>query len=101
MILNLLVNAEDATKEGDKIWVITQKEGDFVVISVKDTGEGIPEEILDKIFEPFFTTKVTGSGLGLACVERIVREHGGKITVFSKKGEGAEFKVFLPIKYEL
>lgn len=101
MILNLLVNAEDATKEGDKIWVITQKEGDFVVISVKDTGEGIPEEILDKIFEPFFTTKVTGSGLGLACVERIVREHGGKITVFSKKGEGTEFKVFLPIKYEL
>uniref|UniRef100_A0A7V4N453 histidine kinase n=1 Tax=Thermodesulfobacterium geofontis TaxID=1295609 RepID=A0A7V4N453_9BACT len=101
MILNLLVNAEEATKEGDKIWITTQKEGDFVVISVKDTGEGIPEEFLDKIFDPFFTTKVTGSGLGLACVERIVREHGGKITVFSKKGEGTEFKVFLPIRYEL
>ncbi|QER42638.1 GHKL domain-containing protein [Thermodesulfobacterium sp. TA1] len=100
MLLNLLVNAEEATKEGDKIWVFTKKEENFVVISVKDTGEGIPEEFQDKVFEPFFTTKVTGSGLGLACVEKIVREHGGKITFFSKKGEGTEFKVYLPIRHE-
>ncbi|MDK2860847.1 MAG: two-component system, NtrC family, sensor histidine kinase HydH [Thermodesulfobacterium sp.] len=101
VMLNLLVNAGDATKKGDKISVATQREGGFVVISVKDTGEGIPEELLDKVFEPFFTTKVTGSGLGLACVEKIVREHGGKVSVFSKKGEGTEFKVFLPIRYEI
>lgn len=97
-VLNLLVNALDATKEGDTISVITEKNKDFAKITIKDTGTGIPDELLNKIFEPFFTTKTTGSGLGLACVERIVKEHGGSITVNSKYTEGTEFYIEIPIK---
>lgn len=99
-ILNLLVNAQEATKEGDKIRVMTLKEDQYVKILVEDTGEGIPEEYLSKIFEPFFTTKVTGSGLGLACVERIIREHGGKIEVRSLVGKGTCFLISLPLRVE-
>lgn len=99
-ILNLLVNAEEATKEGDIIFIKTEKEENFVKIIVKDTGMGIPEEELKKIFEPFFTTKTTGSGLGLACVERIIREHDGDIEVKSEINKGTEFIIKLPIRYE-
>ncbi len=100
-VLNLLLNAEDATKEGDIILLKTEKQGNQVVITVKDTGIGISENELDRIFEPFFTTKINGSGLGLACVERIIREHCGKIEVKSKLGEGTEFIIRLPIRDEV
>lgn len=99
-ILNLLINAEEATKKGDTIFIKTEKEDKFAKIIIRDTGVGIPEEELDRIFEPFFTTKSTGSGLGLACVERIIREHHGKIEVKSKLGEGTEFIIKLPLRYE-
>lgn len=97
-VLNLLVNAVDATKEGDIIHISTKKIDGHVSIMIKDTGIGIPDELKDKIFEPFFTTKTTGSGLGLACVERIIKDHEGSISVKSKKGEGTEFTIQLPIK---
>lgn len=100
-LLNLLINAQEATKEGDKIRVVTFKEDQYVKIIVEDTGEGIPEEYLNRIFEPFFTTKVTGSGLGLACVERIIRDHGGKIEVKSSVGKGTCFTISLPLRSEL
>lgn len=96
--LNLLVNAMDATKRGDTILVKTSKKDAKVAITIADTGVGIPEELLSKIFEPFFTTKATGSGLGLACVERIIKDHDGTITVKSKKETGTEFTIELPLK---
>ncbi|MCX8030852.1 MAG: ATP-binding protein [Thermodesulfovibrionales bacterium] len=97
-VLNLLVNATDATKSGDTISIKTEKSNGNVKITIKDTGSGVPEDLIDKIFEPFFTTKTTGSGLGLACVERIIKDHEGNISVKSKKNEGAEFIIKLPIK---
>ncbi len=97
-VLNLLVNAIDATKEGDIISIKTEKINGKIRIIIKDSGTGMPEEIIGKIFEPFFTTKTTGSGLGLACVERIIKDHEGIINVKSKIKEGTEFIIELPIK---
>jgi two-component system cell cycle sensor histidine kinase/response regulator CckA len=74
------------------------KGGAFVMITVSDTGRGIPPEIIGRIFDPFFTTKEFGhgSGLGLSSVHGIVNGHGGNVTVESQPGLGSTFKVFLP-----
>ncbi|MEP7107443.1 MAG: tetratricopeptide repeat protein [Ferruginibacter sp.] len=81
------------------VWVSTKKEGDKVLISVKDNGPGIPQKVLDKIFQPFFTTKPTGegTGLGLSLSYDIIKAHGGEIKVVTKEGEGAEFIILLPV----
>jgi len=71
-----------------------------VKVIIKDTGKGIPEEIMDKIFEPFFTTKEKGTGLGLAVSYGIVQDHGGKMLVNSKEGEGTEFILIFPMYNE-
>ena len=65
--------------------------------SVNDTGGGIPQEQINRIFEPFYTTKAKGSGLGLMIVQRIVREHGGRIELESRVDEGTQFRVWLPL----
>ena len=101
MLLNLVVNARDAMPEGGEIVISTswrRAPKDFVLISIKDTGEGIPLEIQEQIFDPFFTTKETGNGtgLGLATVYGIVQQSGGTLEVESSPGEGATFTVFLP-----
>ena len=72
--------------------------GPFVLITVSDTGEGIPRELIDRIFEPFFTTKAlgAGTGLGLSTVLGIVRSHGGIVRAYSEPGHGAAFNVYLP-----
>jgi signal transduction histidine kinase len=74
--------------------------GSRVEVIVKDNGNGIPRNIIDKIFQPFFTTKPTGqgTGLGLSLSYDIIRSHEGGITVKSKEGEGSEFVIRLPIK---
>lgn len=74
------------------------KPGKYVRIVVEDTGHGIPEEHFEQIFEPFFTTKAEGTGLGLAVVRWIVKEHGGHITVESELGAGSRFTVYLPAR---
>ncbi len=81
------------------VWVSTKKSGNNVSITVKDNGNGIPEQIKEKIFQPFFTTKPTGSGtgLGLSLSYDIVKAHGGEIKVESKEGEGTEFIIQLPV----
>jgi sensor histidine kinase regulating citrate/malate metabolism len=96
-ILNLIVNALDATKEGDTIKISTDKFDTKVRITISDTGIGIDEELISDIFKPFFTTKTRGSGLGLACVDRIVKDHKGDVIVKSKKGIGTEITILLPI----
>ena len=67
-------------------------------IRLADTGPGIPESIQRKVFEPFFTTKEEGSGLGLSIAARIMEEHGGRMELRSKGGEGCTFAVILPVK---
>ncbi|NOT37774.1 MAG: hypothetical protein HOP11_10395 [Saprospiraceae bacterium] len=69
------------------------------MISVKDNGSGIPQNILGKIFQPFFTTKPTGqgTGLGLSLSYDIVKAHGGEMKVESKEGEGSKFSIILPV----
>ena len=107
VLLNLYNNAFYAVNEKSKqnitayepsIEVITKKDGNKVLVNVKDNGNGIPQKIVDKIFQPFFTTKPTGSGtgLGLSLSYDIVKAHGGEIKVESKEGEGSEFIIILP-----
>ncbi len=119
VIMNLCVNSRDAmpyggilnitaknisTTEDYKQMSTEAKIGPYVLISVSDTGTGIPSKVLDRIFEPFFTTKELGkgTGLGLSTSLAIVKSHGGFINVESKVGEGTIFEVYLPsIKSEL
>jgi signal transduction histidine kinase len=98
VLINLLTNAIDAMPDGGAILVRTERQDDQIVISVHDTGPGIPAEHADRIFEPFFTTKsaVSGTGLGLSVSLGIIERHGGTITVESQAGAGATFAVRLP-----
>lgn len=106
VLLNLLNNAADAiSKQERKDGVITistkyRPEPGVVQIKVKDNGSGIPVEFLDRIFEPRFTTKKDGHGFGLVTCEKIVKNHGGSISVDSTSGKGAKFKVELLVKKE-
>ncbi len=96
--LNVINNAADHMPQGGKITLVTQKEGDFIKVTIKDTGRGIPEDIKSKIFQPFFTTKSQGAGLGLAITQRIAKAHHGSICVESGLGKGTTFIVSLPFK---
>lgn len=96
-LLNVIVNSLDATKAGDTIKISTEIFDSKVLVVIKDTGMGIKEEIVSEIFKPFFSTKTRGSGLGLACVERIVKDHKGSISVKSEIGKGTEFIITLPV----
>ena len=96
-LLNLIQNAVAAMEAGGTITLKTEQRDNEVVVSIADTGKGIPDTIMAKIFEPYFTTKERGSGLGLTLVFKIIREHKGEIGVSSKKGEGACFTITLPV----
>jgi len=96
-LLNLLVNAVDATQPGDSITIRTVARDGMADVIIKDTGAGIPGTVLPEIFRPFYTTKTRGSGLGLPCVERIVRDHGGDIRVTSEPDAGTEFLISIPM----
>ena len=98
VLINLLTNAIDAMPNGGSIFVRTERQDREIVITVQDTGPGIPTEHADRIFEPFFTTKsaVSGTGLGLSVSLGIIERHGGTITVESEPGAGATFAVRLP-----
>jgi PAS domain S-box-containing protein len=113
VVLNLCVNARDAMPRGGTLSITLERvdldeigasllpparPGPYVVLTVADTGQGIPGDILDKIFDPFFTTKEAGqgTGLGLSTVHGIVASHGGVVDVHSTPGMGSEFRVYLP-----
>lgn len=93
---NLLKNAREAVAGKGRVEVATGRRDDAVFLSVKDDGVGIEAGELDSIFNPFFSKKAEGMGLGLAYVRKVVEEHGGRITVQSKKGKGAEFVLEFP-----
>lgn len=96
-MVNLVLNAVQATPAGGWIRVNVHPEGDELVMSVEDSGPGVPEAIRERIFEPFFTTKDAGSGLGLPLVHSIIQQHGG--TLVYERGElgGARFVMRLPV----
>lgn len=108
VIDNIVINAQQAMPLGGVITMSARNiesgseeqfllgMGKFVAISIKDTGIGIPKEILPRIFDPFFTTKQKGHGLGLASCYSIITQHGGIITVESEPGRGSTFTVYLP-----
>jgi PAS domain S-box-containing protein len=101
VLINLIINAGQAADKADS-WVRVAAHrhagGAAVELVVEDNGCGIPEEIIDRVFDPFFTTKGrdAGTGLGLSISQRIVEEHGGKLSVSSRAGEGSRFVVELP-----
>ena len=96
VFLNIMLNAVQAVGRDGTIAVRTGFDGDRIFCAVEDSGVGIAEEDLARIFDPYFTTKSSGTGLGLALSAKIVEEHGGTITVRSRKGEGAVVTVNLP-----
>jgi two-component system, cell cycle sensor histidine kinase and response regulator CckA len=113
VLMNLCVNARDAMSDAGTLTIavknqrlsaadtrmnVEAKPGDYVVVTVSDTGVGIPPQYRDRIFEPFFTTKEIGkgTGLGLATAIGIIKNHGGFVVVESELGQGTQFQVFLP-----
>lgn len=98
VFFNLIKNALEAMPAGGKLTVATQSAAGHVVVSVADTGAGIPPEQIGRIFDPYRSTKPDGSGLGLMVVRRIVQEHGGALDVDSAVGKGTVFRVRLPIR---
>ncbi len=111
--MNLAANARDAMPKGGTISINTEaveinrafidingfgREGKYALITVSDTGIGMDEQTREKLFEPFFTTKEVGkgTGLGLAMVYGIIKQHNGFLNVYSEPGLGATFKIYLP-----
>lgn len=100
VFLNLILNAAEAMPQGGCLNIRGQVVDDgsqWLVISISDTGTGVPANDLDKIFEPFYTTKANGTGMGLAVCHNIITTHGGRITIDSAVGHGSTFTVWLPV----
>ena len=116
VLMNLYVNAADAMPEGGDLFLKTMnitdkdmadkqydpKPGNYVLLTVRDTGVGMDEKTMERIFDPFFTTKslAEGTGLGLASVYGIIKAHGGYIDVDSEEGKGTTFEIYLPASEE-
>lgn len=98
VLINILINSFDAVGYVGEVRIKTSSENGNVAISVHDDGKGIDAAEMAKIFNPFFTTKTRGTGLGLAISKKIMKGHGGDLTVKSAPGEGSEFTMSLPIR---
>ena len=98
VLVNLIKNAMQAMPPQGTLTVRSGSTQEAVWMTVSDTGPGIPPEQLNRIFEPFYTTKNKGTGLGLLIVQRIIRDHGGRIELESTVGKGTTFKLWLPLR---
>lgn len=96
---HLLRNAIEATRPRGTITVRTSLDGQFAVLTIKDTGKGMPPDVVERVFVPFFTTKLGGTGLGMVFVRQIVDEHRGIITLESKVGRGTTVTIRLPLRF--
>jgi len=101
-LVNLVINAIQAVGQHGRIEVSVSLDHppEGLIVAVRDTGPGVPEDKRSAIFEPFFTTKTEGSGLGLWIVQQIITAHGGSVTVSTASGGGAVFAVQLPLPKE-
>ena len=97
-LINLMKNSMHAMSTGGELTLRTGEAGGGVWVSLTDTGGGIPQEQIKRIFEPYYTTKEKGSGLGLMIVQRIVRDHDGRLELVSHGGKGTTFRIWLPIE---
>ncbi|MFP4268418.1 MAG: two-component system sensor histidine kinase NtrB [Spirochaetaceae bacterium] len=96
-LMNIVKNGIAAMEGGGVLTISTREDEGYVHTDISDTGVGISDEKITKIFEPYYTTKDFGSGLGLTVVYKVVREHGGEISVQSQEGEGTTFTISLPV----
>jgi signal transduction histidine kinase len=96
ILTNLLINAEQAMPNGGKITITAHKQKGTCLITIEDTGEGIPEDVKPHLFTPLFTTKSKGQGFGLAVSKRLAKAMCGDVTFESEKGNGSKFTVKLP-----
>jgi signal transduction histidine kinase len=113
VLLNICTNAFYAVMQKAKtappgynptLWLTSTQQADTVTICIKDNGDGIPADVLDKIFQPFFTTKPTGEGTGLGLsmsYDIITKGHGGELMVDSEPGNGARFRIILPREFNI
>jgi two-component system NtrC family sensor kinase len=99
VVLNIVINAVDAMPSGGELWLETglSEDGEWVLVSFRDTGPGMSADQMANLFEPFYTTKSDGTGLGLAISYGIIERHGGEIEVLNPPGKGAMFVVRLPV----
>jgi signal transduction histidine kinase len=98
-LAHLVRNAVEATLPGGTLLVTTAEEEKFAVLTIKDTGRGMPQDVVEKVFIPFYTTKIGGTGLGMVFVRQIVDEHRGVITLSSKVGRGTTVTIRLPHRF--
>jgi signal transduction histidine kinase len=102
VFMNIIYNALQVIDGSGSLRISTRKEDKFAVISVADSGKGIPPDVISKIFDPFFTTKKVGegTGLGLSISYGIIESHGGRIEVTSELGKGTTFIIYIPLNPE-
>lgn len=98
VLLNLTINAVQAMPHGGELLLSAFPQNDSVAIEVRDEGEGVPPEHMDRIFDPFYTTKAYGTGLGLAVAHQIVTQHGGVIEARRNRDRGMTFTIVLPVE---
>lgn len=101
VLVNLLLNALDATPPGGLVSLRVFRGGNHGEIEVRDTGRGIPDALLDKVMQPFFTTKPSGTGLGLAICRQLVELNGGGMRIVSSEGQGTTIRLSLPLPEEV
>lgn len=95
---NLILNAMDAMPAGGVLMLRTTLEKNEIHLEVSDTGTGLTPEECQRLFTPYYTTKQHGTGLGLAVVQSVISDHGGRISVESEMGIGTTFHIYLPVK---
>jgi PAS domain S-box-containing protein len=98
VVINLVVNALEAMKEGGTLTAKVACDGGRVLLTIEDSGAGIEPQVLSEVFEPFFTTKEGGTGLGLSIVRKIIDQHGGHVRIESQRGKGTRVTVAIPAR---